>query len=618
MGPRNVMLTDETIAPSRRSAVLMTIAVALAVVLALNVGAGRLLRARPQNRGYWLIASKWQKLEALAEPVDWLFLGDSSCNQGIRPDVWRELGAGTSVNLCTIGDMLALNDAWMLERYLERHGPPRGGVIVTHAYDVWRRGASSALRGPLLAQIPRPWGFWTSAQPSLPLTREEALTVASVRYAPLYSEHRALASFLQPWRGGPAPRFALDENGYMRFDEASPSRVAKDVRGHLGFVRKQKPRLSSENRAALGRMRELAETRGFSLYVSTSPIVETLARDTEWRRHFEGVSRSLSDALKGSERARAVLTTPVTFPPNAMENADHLTHDAAGTFTRRLAESVGLSPAREDQSPAADPGSPNAAATSDATTEANTAASKATMASASAPTPSSGCPDGMVLVMGGYCPLVSQPCVEQPAVVGGEGQMQCQRFGEAKCLSPERRPLRFCMDRYEWPNEKGALPRTLTSWLEARTFCEEKGKRLCTEDEFNFACEGESLTAYVYGNARDATACNFDRPYIERTFTYTRWDTCMVDPACKAEFDRLDQRVPAGSMPRCVSWSGVFDLNGNVNEWVMRTDPNATSRSGLKGGWWGPVRDRCRPMTTFHLAGDFGYEAGFRCCKDAE
>jgi formylglycine-generating enzyme required for sulfatase activity len=70
-------------------------------------------------------------------------------------------------------------------------------------------------------------------------------------------------------------------------------------------------------------------------------------------------------------------------------------------------------------------------------------------------------------------------------------------------------------------------------------------------------------------------------------------------------------------MPRCVSEHGVYDLNGNVNEWVVRTDQRAPNRSGLKGGWWGPVRNRCRPMTTFHLEGDYGYEVGFRCCKDA-
>jgi formylglycine-generating enzyme required for sulfatase activity len=134
--------------------------------------------------------------------------------------------------------------------------------------------------------------------------------------------------------------------------------------------------------------------------------------------------------------------------------------------------------------------------------------------------------------------------------------------------------------------------------------------------EWELACEGEDMQAHVYGNVRSPEICNFDRPYRERTFNYYPWERCMADEACKGEYDRLDQRLPAGSLPNCVSREGVYDLNGNVNEWVVRTDQRAPNRSGLKGGWWGPVRNRCRPMTTFHLEGDYGYEVGFRCCKD--
>lgn len=223
----------------------------------------------------------------------------------------------------------------------------------------------------------------------------------------------------------------------------------------------------------------------------------------------------------------------------------------------------------------------------------------------------------MALVAGNYCPVVSQRCLEQPKILGADGFRQCKRYAPATCYSNERKPMRFCMDTYEWPNRKGELPRTLTSWPDAVKMCQSQNKRLCTMDEFNFACEGETMKAFVYGNERDPSSCNFDRPYIARTYNYEPWDACLKKPACKKEFDRLDQRVPSGSMPRCVSDHGVFDLNGNVNEWVVRTDQRSPNRSGLKGGWWGPVRDRCRPMTTFHLEGDYGYEQGWRCCKDA-
>jgi formylglycine-generating enzyme required for sulfatase activity len=184
-------------------------------------------------------------------------------------------------------------------------------------------------------------------------------------------------------------------------------------------------------------------------------------------------------------------------------------------------------------------------------------------------------------------------------------------------MSKARLPMRFCMDTFEWPNKKGEKPLTLVSWPEAKVKCEAIGKRLCTMDEFTFACEGESMKAHVHGNARDGNACHYDQPYIQRTYDYDRYDECMASEACKKEYERLDQRLPAGSKPACVSDDGVYDLNGNANEWVLRSDQTFPERSGLKGGWWGPVRNRCRPMTVAHKEGDYGYEAGFRCCKHA-
>ena len=49
-----------------------------------------------------------------------------------------------------------------------------------------------------------------------------------------------------------------------------------------------------------------------------------------------------------------------------------------------------------------------------------------------------------------------------------------------------------------------------------------------------------------------------------------------------------------------------------------RTDESGHPfKSGLKGGYWGPVRTRCRPMTTAHNEEFQFYQIGFRCCADA-
>lgn len=242
----------------------------------------------------------------------------------------------------------------------------------------------------------------------------------------------------------------------------------------------------------------------------------------------------------------------------------------------------------------------------------------------------------MVLVNGGYCPNAEQSCLEhhneynkdqeKKKKKANEGEEsgpstvseRCLRYKEpSECLSKERRPMRYCMDRYEYPNKKGELPALLISWTEAKKTCESIGKRLCTEDEFNFACEGEAMLPYTYGYVRDTAKCNIDKPYRKREKKLSTYERCMKKPQCKAELERLDQRLPAGSLPECVSPFGVYDLNGNINEWVYRPGKKYPNRSGLKGGWWGPVRGRCRPTVGFHKEDDYGYEEGFRCCKDA-
>jgi hypothetical protein len=252
------------------------------------------------------------------------------------------------------------------------------------------------------------------------------------------------------------------------------------------------------------------------------------------------------------------------------------------------------------------------------------------------PGTSEGCPDDMVLVHGGYCPDVAQACLEHHEEYdkdearkkqkrdSGEDvgkstvSERCLRYKEPSvCLSKERRPMRFCMDRYEWPNKKGELPALLVSWTDAKKTCERAGKRLCTEDEYNFGCEGEAMLPYTYGYVRDATKCNIDRPYRKREKKLLKYESCMKHPECKRELEKLDQRLPAGSLPACVSPFGAYDLNGNINEWVFRPKEKYPNRSGLKGGWWGPVRGRCRPTVGFHKEDDYGYEEGFRCCKDA-
>lgn len=193
---------------------------------------------------------------------------------------------------------------------------------------------------------------------------------------------------------------------------------------------------------------------------------------------------------------------------------------------------------------------------------------------------------------------------------------RCAEFDRDKWLGLSRelatREMHYCMDRFEYPNQKGVYPWIMVSWYEAEDLCADEGKRLCAEDEWTFACEGEEATPYPYGYTRDPGACISDGQW--RAFSESAMRP-RDGAGAMAEMDRLWQGFPSGAQPRCKSSFGVYDMTGNIDEWT-RTSREGERPSILKGGYWGPVRTRCRPATRSHDENHIFYQQGFRCCAD--
>jgi len=230
------------------------------------------------------------------------------------------------------------------------------------------------------------------------------------------------------------------------------------------------------------------------------------------------------------------------------------------------------------------------------------------------PSPYEPCPGGMLEIKGNYCPQVDQTCLKyDEKTVNANGKVRCLRYAPSKCLSKTKKVMHYCIDVYEYPNKKDAIPDVMISWLDAKKLCEAESKRLCRDTEWEFACEGEDMLPYPYGLERGTDICNIDKPWI--AFDGGK----LMNPKTRqAEVDRLSQRVPSGSMPNCKSPFGVFDMTGNVDESVINSSGKPYS-SGEKGGHWAwGARNRCRPMTTAHNEGFIFYEIGSRCCKDAK
>ncbi len=217
------------------------------------------------------------------------------------------------------------------------------------------------------------------------------------------------------------------------------------------------------------------------------------------------------------------------------------------------------------------------------------------------------CPEGTRLVHGIHYEYVQRYCTDYragsclsflPGIVAREGWAK---------------PVSVCMDRFEWPNREGAHPEVMAKFVEAEAACKNIGKRLCSEAEWEVACEGPDQKPWSYGWKREDTACNNAKPY--KPISEAKLSS-LNDDVRWEETKRAYQADPSGSHPRCASVFGVDDLVGNVEEWVTTSRPEWAYPSSLKGGFWSKPGSGCRGTNDSHGPQFRFYEIGFRCCVD--
>ncbi|MEC7983873.1 MAG: SUMF1/EgtB/PvdO family nonheme iron enzyme [Myxococcota bacterium] len=161
----------------------------------------------------------------------------------------------------------------------------------------------------------------------------------------------------------------------------------------------------------------------------------------------------------------------------------------------------------------------------------------------------------------------------------------------------------FWIDRYEFPNRKDDLPRNGFSFRQAEKLCAAKGKRLCTAAEWRRSCMGSKGHAFSYGDTYRRGVCN-----IQKTNTNSN-----------AEIPFESLLAKSGTKMDCRSDEGVFDLVGNVEEWV--SEDWAGSDGLLEGGGWSTFREHAsclgvavrQPDYRVNLERPFE-SAGVRCC----
>lgn len=202
------------------------------------------------------------------------------------------------------------------------------------------------------------------------------------------------------------------------------------------------------------------------------------------------------------------------------------------------------------------------------------------VAAASPPAGKGACPRGMIHIPGG------------DAAIGSASNDPMRNFGEIKLHTVTVGA--FCIDIFEYPNGKGAKPVTGVSWAQADQMCKKKGKRLCTEEEWEFACKGRGNLSFPYGNAFDPEACNSQN----------------------ADGEGREVGV-SGAFAKCFSPFGVADLSGNVSEWTASRWADGVGDRTYKGGSASRPNWAVRCASRSNLPpGSSKGDLGFRCCAD--
>lgn len=225
------------------------------------------------------------------------------------------------------------------------------------------------------------------------------------------------------------------------------------------------------------------------------------------------------------------------------------------------------------------------------------------------PGPSPECPNDMRLVEGTHYDEVQHLCVTPKR---DTKDTHCFEYWEG--ITAEEgaaTPVRTCMDQFEAPNRRGAKPFVMKSFKSAQKWCAERGRRMCSEQEWELACEGEERRPLAYGWKVNKTTCNSDKAW--RAFDAKRLYAGGDEE--DQEVERLWQGAPSGAYMSCVSTFGIFDMMGNVEEWVA-TRSGRKWPGALMGGFWAKPWTGCRGTNDAHEPSFKFYETGFRCCAD--
>jgi sulfatase modifying factor 1 len=190
---------------------------------------------------------------------------------------------------------------------------------------------------------------------------------------------------------------------------------------------------------------------------------------------------------------------------------------------------------------------------------------------------------------------------------------QCSYSCPADMVPVCSKNIHICVDRFETHEPESLLPMGYMNRFSCEEICEAQRKRLLTDIEWALACEETPPQACnIYRESPVVRMYRAPGPWVfggvDCKQGENRWSrTCMNDP----RLNQLSNSVSrTGEFEGCVSRFGVYDMVGNLGEWV------SSAGGTFNGGLYPMPRSSCRYTTTAHGPGYSDHSIGCRCGMD--
>jgi protein-disulfide isomerase/uncharacterized membrane protein/thiol-disulfide isomerase/thioredoxin len=184
----------------------------------------------------------------------------------------------------------------------------------------------------------------------------------------------------------------------------------------------------------------------------------------------------------------------------------------------------------------------------------------------------------------------------------------------ARMIKVNKQSGEFWIDAFESSVDKSgkavSVPNVMpsfSSWFDAEKACKAAGKRMCTEEEWVSSCIGEPADDH------NKNGKFVDGPVVGRLYPYGPF---YEKDTCRDSEDKLNGKATkTGSLAGCRTPDGIYDLSGNLYEWIGQSVDDAAM---MGGDFRTKTSGTCRRRAATYGAGYKNETIGFRCCADAE